>query len=85
MDRLLRVEREVEALEAYVGEARRHLEDRIARLTLLSREEAARILGASVAQLDRWAASGQLARVQLDRRPRYRLGDIESFVEARAR
>ncbi|BCB79141.1 hypothetical protein GCM10022251_19660 [Phytohabitans flavus] len=44
---------------------------------------AAGLLGISVRSLRRLAASGQIPQVRIGRRVRYRLADLERFLEAR--
>jgi hypothetical protein len=56
------------------------LQQTIAESCLLSRDEAALHLNASVSQVDRWADSGELEVVTLDRRPRFALAELNRFV-----
>ena len=58
----------------------RQLRQTIAESCLLSRDEAALHLDASVSQVDRWADSGALEVVTLDRRPRFALAELNRFV-----
>jgi len=50
---------------------------------LLSREEAARILGIKPQTLAKWAHTGrsELRMIKVGSRARYRLSDIEDFIE----
>lgn len=79
------VETEIADLYRHVTQVRAAFDRMLALATLRSREQTAEILQASTAQVHRWTASGQLRVVDLDRQPRYRLEDIQSFAEARLR
>ena len=50
---------------------------------LLSRQEAADRLELSLSQLDRETGNGALPVILIDRRPRYCLADIETFISSR--
>jgi Helix-turn-helix domain len=41
------------------------------------------MLHASKSQVYRWTKSGELRATFLDRRPRYRPGDIQAFIDSR--
>ena len=79
------IESEIEELYQHIKKVRLEFDQAVSVATLRSREQAAEILNASPAQVGRWTASRELAVVELDRRPRYRLQDIESFAAARVR
>ncbi len=54
---------------------------------LLSRQEAARLLGVKVATLEVWASTRryELPFVKVGRLVKYRLSDLQAFVEERRR
>lgn len=81
-ERVQLVEKEIADLYRHVKQVRAAFDQAVAQATLRSREQTAEILQASSAQVHRWTASRQLRVVELDRRPRYRLQDIEDFVAA---
>jgi len=59
------------------------LQKAFADATLLSREQAARLLGCSVTQLDRLVTDGKLEVTYFDRRPRFPLVELQRFIAAR--
>ena len=50
---------------------------------LLQRAEVADLLGMSRRQLDRLTRAGAIPVVEIDRRPRYLIEDIEAFILSR--
>jgi hypothetical protein len=68
-----------------IQQAGLEFEKAVAAATLVSRERAAAVLDASTDQVGRWSSRGELTVVDLDRRPRYRLRDLEGFADSRIR
>jgi hypothetical protein len=79
----LQIEKELADFAVLLEDARKIASLSIARLQLCSRAEAAGILLASLSQLDRWKSSGELPYADLDSKPRYRLADLEAFIQSR--
>jgi hypothetical protein len=58
------------------------IRESISNLTLVSKEEAASILGLSVAGVGRKMQSGALQVVYIDARPRFKLSELARFIDA---
>jgi hypothetical protein len=78
------VSEELGRILASARDYQRQLRQAIADSCLLSRKEAALHLNASAGQVDRWVKSGALEVVTLDRRPRFRLAELNRFVSVHA-
>jgi len=81
-----------EAIEGELGRilqrARAHelqLQRTLADTTLLSRKQAALLLNCSMGKLDRLAAAGAIEVTYIDRRPRFRLVELNRFIAAHTR
>jgi hypothetical protein len=76
------LEKEFERILMRAREHESQVEKALARVTLLSRREAARRLSISLANFDRKVASGQLQAVYIDAHPRVQLTELARFIEA---
>lgn len=81
-----------EAIEGELGRilqrARAHelqLQRTLAEATLLSRKQAALLLNCSMGKLDRLSLSGAIEVTYIDRRPRFRLVELNRFIAAHTR
>jgi len=79
------LEEEIAALYQHVKQLRLKFDLEMVAATLRSVDHACIILDASKAQVARWTRSGKLRVVDLDRRPRYRLADLQAFAASRLR
>jgi excisionase family DNA binding protein len=79
--RLARIRQEPSTL-AYQGGALRftHMSDRL----LVSKDEAAEQLGVSVRTVERLVATGQLRQVHVERLARFRVSDLQAYVNSLA-
>lgn len=55
------------------------------RATVLTREEAAQRIRVSLATLDRIAKRNEIAATYIDSRPKFRISEIERYLDARTR
>jgi excisionase family DNA binding protein len=76
------VEHEINRSLTRIREHEARILEALAKVTLLSREEAAERLGVSMASFDRMVTSGKIEATYLDARPRFRLPEIERLIEA---
>ncbi len=51
---------------------------------LVTKHEAAQLLGVSVRTVERLVAAGRLQQVQVERLARFRIGDLEAYVHGLA-
>ena len=61
------------------------LQRALAEATLLSRKQAALLLDCSMGKLDRLVSSGDIEVTYIDRRPRFRLVELNRFIAAHTR
>lgn len=81
--KLHKIARDLEELEGLIVQKRKYVLQQLSGITLLTREETAEQLATSTSRIDRAAGKGELARINLDRRPRFAVSDIQAYVDSR--
>ena len=76
------VARSCQDMTTVVGGSRTAHHNRMADRLLITRSEAAERLGVSVRTVDRLSARGQLPFVQIERLVRFRVSDVEAYVQS---
>ena len=81
--KLYKIARDLEELEGLVAQKRRDFLRQFSSVTLLTREAAAERLSMSTSQVDRAVRKGSLQRINIDRKPRFAVSDIQAFIDSR--
>jgi len=81
--KLAEISRTLDELQMLVNGRREAVLSLVKTTALLSREQAADRLNISLSQLDRETKKGALPQILVDRRPRYSLLDLETYVNSR--
>jgi hypothetical protein len=76
------MENDVTAFYKWMHDVKVQIRESISNLTLVSKEEAASILGLSVAGVGRKMKSRALKVVYIDARPRFKLSELARFIDA---
>ena len=76
------LEREIARILGDARDREVQFQETLAKSTLLTREEAARMLRCSTTKLDYLAAAGKLTVTVFDRRPRFQLSELQRFINA---
>jgi hypothetical protein len=83
MAKVIAVNRAMDDLLALISAAKEDVLTRFKSTTLLVRERAASHLDMSPSQLDREASKGAIPVILIDRRPRYCVADLETYISSR--
>lgn len=81
--KLHKIARDLEELEGLIAQKRKYVLQQLSGITLLSRGEVAEQLRTSTSQIDRAAQKGELARINLDRKPRFAVPDVQAYIDSR--
>jgi hypothetical protein len=84
IQKLLIAEKAIEDLIAHIKDTRTKFDLSLWAASALSVERAMELLSASKSQVYRWTKLGKLKATWLDRHPRYRPADIQTFIDSRA-
>jgi hypothetical protein len=83
MAKVIAVHRAMDDLLALVSAAKEDVLTQFKSATLLVRERAASQLDMSPGQLDRETRKGAIPVIQIDRRPRFCVADLETYINSR--
>jgi hypothetical protein len=78
-----KIARDLDELEGLIAQKRKYVLQQLSGITLLARDEVAEQLTTSTSQIDRAARKGELTRINLDRKPRFAVSDIQAYVDSR--
>lgn len=77
------MDKRLEEISALVRLKSEQINRELESLRLIGRSEAASLLSLSERSIDRLRKGGQLAWVDIDRYPRFKLSDVQEFIESR--
>lgn len=73
---------DVNGFYRWLHDVKEQVRESVAKMTLVSKVEAAKILGLSVAGVGRKMQAGALKVVYIDSRPRFKLTELARFIDA---
>jgi predicted DNA-binding transcriptional regulator AlpA len=78
-----RIAHDLEELEGLIALKREHVRKQLSSITLLDREEVGERLSMSTSAVDRASRKGELPRINIDRKPRFAVPDIQAYIDSR--